>query len=56
MKGMAAFPPNDGTFVSGEFDSGRHPLEGGLTDDADVVFGEVGSPCPFGYGVDSFDF
>jgi hypothetical protein len=53
---MSALPKDDGTLIAGEFDTGCHPLEGGLADDADVVFGEVGSPCPFGYGVDSFDF
>jgi hypothetical protein len=53
---MAALSPHYRTFISREFDSGCHSLEGGLADDAHIVFGEVGTPCPFGYGVYSLDF
>jgi hypothetical protein len=56
MKGMSAFPPNHWAFISREFNSRCHSLEGGLADYAYIVFGEVGTPCPFGYGVYSLDF
>lgn len=56
MKCMAALPPHNRAFVTGEFNSGRNALERRLTYDAHVVLVVAHSPRPLRHPVPSLYF